>query len=101
MASRPVFNSDMFFHEYLGFKMKFDETMEKNVLSAPIKISFLIDYKGIVSNVNLISHYKDNYDKSIYNLVCNTNKKWRPTIISGPETKVKMIYTIILLDLTN
>ena len=100
MPARPIFNSDMFFHEYLGFKMNLDETMQKDKLSAPIQISFLIDYKGIVSDVQLLSHYKDSYDKSIYDLVCSTSKKWRPTIIGDPVTKVKMIYTILLIDLT-
>ncbi len=101
MPARPIFKSDMFFHEYLGFKMTFDETMEKNKLSAPIKVSFLVNYKGIVSDVQILSHYEDNYDESIYNLICSTNKKWIPNIISDSGTNVKMIFTILLLDRSN
>lgn len=101
MAPRPIFKSAMFFHEYLGFKMSFDETMEKNKFSPPVKVSFLVNYKGEVSDVQLLSHYRDNYDRSIINLVSKTNKKWLPTIISDPGTKVKMIFTVLLIDLTN
>ena len=64
----------------------------------PIKVSFIINNKGKVSDVQLIKGFKDYYDQQIINLIKKSNKKWIPTIIENPSDHVKMCYTFLLLD---
>ena len=97
---RPLFEKDgeCEFGNYLCWNLKYDGSLTKDEFSKPIKVSFLIDYKGRVSNIELLEGLQDYYNNQIITLISKTNKKWIPTIINKPHTYAKMIFTIILLD---
>ncbi len=100
---RPIYNNSggSSFGYYMSWNLKYDEKIVKFKFSKPIKISFLIDYKGRVSNIQLLESFNDFYDKQIIKLVTKTNKDWIPNIISNPNNYVKMIFTFVIIDKNN
>jgi hypothetical protein len=96
---RPIYkNNTRFFKEYICYNLRFKEPIEKDVYSKPIKVSFLIDNTGKVSEIKLLKGFIEYYDKQIIKLIKKTNKKWIPTIIEAPNIFVKMTYTFIIID---
>jgi len=95
---RPIFNSDMFFKEYICYNLYFNKKLEKDKYSKPIKVSFVIDYKGKVSQVHLIESFNEYYDKQIIKLIEKTDKKWIPLIIDSPDHSVKAIFTFLIIE---
>jgi hypothetical protein len=99
--ARPRYELNMglnSFNKYLCDFLKFDDKLPSFELSTPIKVSFLINIKGEVSNVELLEGFNDYYDNQILRLIEKTNKDWDPTIIDNPNHYVKMIFTILIYN---
>lgn len=95
---RPIFNSNMFFKEYICYNLHFDKKLEKDKFSKPIKVSFVIDYKGKVSQVHLIESFNEYYDNQIIKLIEKTDRKWIPLIIDSPNYSVKATFTFLIIE---
>lgn len=95
---RPIYNNTYFLKEYICYNLRFKEPIVKDIFSKPIKVSFTINNKGKVSDIQLIKGFQDYYDKQIINLIKKTNKKWIPRIIETPSDLIKMSYTFLLLE---
>jgi hypothetical protein len=96
--SRPIYNNINLFKEYICHSLSFKEPIAIDKFSKPIKVSYIIDYKGKVSDIKLVESFIDYYDQQIINLIRRTNKKWIPTIIELPSDNVKMTFTFLLLN---
>lgn len=95
---RPIFNDKLLFKEYINYNLHFAEKLEKDKYSKPIKVSFIIDYKGNVSQIHLIESFNQYYDKQILKLIEKTNKKWIPVIIDSPDHSVKATFTFLIIE---
>jgi hypothetical protein len=99
---RPIFNDKMYsFKEYINYNLRFAKKLEKDKFSKPIKVSFIIDYKGNVSQIHLIESFNEYYDKQILKLIEKTNRKWIPVIIDSPNHSVKATFTFLILEKSN
>jgi hypothetical protein len=81
--------------------LRFAEKLEKDKFSKPIKVSFIIDYKGNVSQVHLIESFNEYYDNQILKLVEKTNGKWIPVIIDSPNHSVRATFTFLIMEKSN
>jgi len=96
--ARPIYYGTEGFGYYIGQNLYFREKLKKNTFSKPIQVSFYIDFKGKVSNVQLLEGFQEYYDKQIIDLISNSNKKWIPNIIDNDNYKAKMTFTFFLYD---
>ena len=81
--SLPVFVYELYnLDEYIQANLKYPKTAYKDNISGTVYLTFVIDNKGIIKNIQIIKGIRDDLNKEAIRLV-SSMPKWTPGMYKG------------------